>query len=336
MKRHIVVMGFLVLAAMTGLASGQTPPAKKPTPATSTPAAMTNADVIKMANAGLSDDLIMGAIVKAARTKFDLSADGLIALKTAKVSDAVIKTMLNPTAPLPAITAPAVAPAAKPAAVPPPAIPPTPGVPSIGGSTVQHVGVSFDQPSTVALDGVTEAGIYLKLSDGNLELLEPTVYSGEASGNKFGHMALAFIPQNTQAVVRSLHANQRVKNPQPVFFFFFEKGGAGLSNTGGTFVGYMNSASSPNEFALVRMKESTDERQITTAKNSSIKDRVGVPSKDTIDVTFKRLKPGVYQLQPKSPLTPGEYCFFYQGGAADKGGVGKLFDFGVDTSTDAK
>lgn len=59
------------------------------------PAALSNADVIKLVRAGLSDDLIATAIRRAERRDFDLSADALIELKGAGVSSQVLMTMLE-------------------------------------------------------------------------------------------------------------------------------------------------------------------------------------------------------------------------------------------------
>ncbi|HEY0703364.1 MAG TPA: hypothetical protein VGD60_11400 [Candidatus Acidoferrales bacterium] len=59
----------------------------------------TNQDVIDMVGLGMSDDVIIAKIrsVSAANgLKFDTSVDALKALKAAKVSDEVIKMMLNP------------------------------------------------------------------------------------------------------------------------------------------------------------------------------------------------------------------------------------------------
>jgi len=55
--------------------------------------AMSNADVIKLASAGLSGDIIANAIRQAASQNFDLSLDGLIALKKAGVPDAAVSAM---------------------------------------------------------------------------------------------------------------------------------------------------------------------------------------------------------------------------------------------------
>lgn len=54
---------------------------------------LTNADIIDMSKAGLADDIIVAEIRKAKTRAFDLSVRGLIALRTAKVSDAVIRYM---------------------------------------------------------------------------------------------------------------------------------------------------------------------------------------------------------------------------------------------------
>lgn len=304
---HLLVTALLFPAVTAHAQTTPKPPVK------AAPRATANDELIKLAKAGMSDDVILAVIAKTDKAKYDTSADALVKLKTAGVSDKAIAAILGISSSAPASAQPST---------------PSPAA-AAAAQTTQHVGVSFDQPSVASLDG-REAGIYLLNAKNELEQLEPAVYSGEASGGKYLHNVFGFVPVNKNAVVRSPTANQRVQTTTPTFYFFFENRGAGLSNTGGTFVGYMNSASSPNEFALARLKVSTDERQITVAKDSTIKDRVGIPSKDTIDVVFKKLRPGVYEVRPRNPLTPGEYCFFYQGGAADTGGVGKLFDFGVD------
>jgi hypothetical protein len=63
---------------------------------------ITNKDVIDMAALGLSDDIIITKIRSAAAggtLQFDTSIDGLKELKAAKVSDEVIKVMINPAPP---------------------------------------------------------------------------------------------------------------------------------------------------------------------------------------------------------------------------------------------
>lgn len=63
---------------------------------------LTNKDVIDMTSLGLSDDVIISKIRSGAAggtLQFDTSVTGLKELKAAKVSDDVIKVMINPTPP---------------------------------------------------------------------------------------------------------------------------------------------------------------------------------------------------------------------------------------------
>ena len=67
------------------------PSVPKPPPDT-----LTNNDVIDLVTLGLGDDLIIQKIQSSSRTSFDTSVAGLKSLKAAKVSDAVVRVMLNP------------------------------------------------------------------------------------------------------------------------------------------------------------------------------------------------------------------------------------------------
>jgi len=78
-------------------ASGGTAGQSKPSAPKAVAAAMTNRDVIRLVTAKISDDVII-AKIRQSKTRFDMSTDGLVALKQAGVSDAVIAVMLNPSA----------------------------------------------------------------------------------------------------------------------------------------------------------------------------------------------------------------------------------------------
>jgi hypothetical protein len=94
--RFIVVV-FTLVACAAWPAAAQSRVAK---PAPQAPdAVMTNQDVAKLAKAGFSDELILSAISGASKTSFNLSPDGLLALKSAGVSEAVIGAMFRSVAP---------------------------------------------------------------------------------------------------------------------------------------------------------------------------------------------------------------------------------------------
>jgi hypothetical protein len=80
--RHLSVMVSVLL--LIALSSGQQPPRR-----------MSNQDVIDMVGLGLSEDVIIDKI-HASATDFDTDVAGLKILKLGKVSDTVIRVMINP------------------------------------------------------------------------------------------------------------------------------------------------------------------------------------------------------------------------------------------------
>jgi hypothetical protein len=127
--RTMAIAATIVLAATTAVSHAQT-----------VAAPLTNADVIRMTSARLGDAVIIGAIEKAPRRAFDLSVDGLIALKQGGVSDGVIVAMQKAAIDKPAAAPPA---PATPPATATPLAPPRP-VPAPPPSAVPH-----EPPNTV-------------------------------------------------------------------------------------------------------------------------------------------------------------------------------------------
>ncbi len=99
MRRVIALTLALNLAALTFAA----PKSQEPTQNTAaTTAELTNKDVLDMLKAGLATEIIV-AKIKSSPTKFDTSTATLAELKEAKVPDAVIMAMVQPTAPTSAV-----------------------------------------------------------------------------------------------------------------------------------------------------------------------------------------------------------------------------------------
>jgi hypothetical protein len=109
--------------------------------------ALNNDAIIKMTKAGLSDDLIVTTINSQPGT-FDTSTDGLIALKTAGVSDKVVAAMV-----------------AK-ASAPPPAAAPPPPVPAAAA-----------RPA-----GIDDVGVYYQDKSGAWLRLEPEIVNFKTGG----------------------------------------------------------------------------------------------------------------------------------------------------------
>jgi len=112
--------------------------------------ALNNDSIIKMVKAGLSDDLIITTI-NASPATFDTSTDGLIALKSAGVSDKVVAAMVTKSA------APAAAPAAP---LPPPSPAAASGLPA----------------------GIDEVGVYYRDTTGAWVALMPEIVNFKTGG----------------------------------------------------------------------------------------------------------------------------------------------------------
>lgn len=111
---------------------------------------LTNQDIIGMVSLGLSDDVVIGKIHASQNTDFDTTLDGFKALKAAKVSDAVIKEMLQPKTVAAAVLLP------------------TPAKP-------QRIGAISDMPDRM--------GVYYKAPTGNWTALEILMPFGNIAGS---------------------------------------------------------------------------------------------------------------------------------------------------------
>jgi hypothetical protein len=300
-------------------AAAQTKPvARPPAPAAKVAAApaITNADVIKMVRAGLGESLVVTTIRQTERRAFALTPDGLVELKAAGVSDNIIRVMMDPKATV--SEAPAPTPVAA-ADAPRAASAPTP---------------SPEDP-----EAAHDAGIYVELGTASahkLFSLEPTVFSqGKSGGLLTSALTYGLKKAKWKAIVRGRAGSLRLREQQPVFYFYFEKKTSGLSNTGG-FAGWMSGASSPNEFILAKMDQKSSDRELIVGEFGMLGSSSGTRSEDTVDLKIERLTPGVYKVTPSKPLEiGGEYCLFYAAGAqmmGTGGGAGKLFDFGIDAA----
>ena len=286
---------------------------------------MSNADVLKLVQAGFSEDTIIAKIRESKRRAFQLDPDGLIELKTAGVTERVIRFMLNPDSVVD--TSPHAA------AVPPKGESAT--------STPAKPGVSTPTPAgpgeTHALS-VQPPGIYFARngSAANVVALEPTVFS-QAKANTVKTMFTYGIAKTKwRAVVSGAQSHQRLPKGQPTFYFIFEQKNSGISGSGG-FAGWLAAATSPNEFVLAEMTPKRDSRELVVGEFNLYTSSTGTRSEDVVPLEIEKIAPGVYRVKTTEMLESGEFCFFYAAGVSAfvPGVTGKLFDFGIDPkSTD--
>jgi hypothetical protein len=294
---HRFAFAWVACCAMTAGFAGPAQIASAQTPPTQTAPVevLTNETITKMAELKLGDGLISSKI-RASNCNFQTGIDDIVKLKAAGVTDAVIQAMVE---------AGAANTAADAAKNPPPPDPNDPRSP-------HDAGVFWLPKEKRAKDMVP---------------LEPTVYSGGRTAGVFAAAMTSGISKvKMKAVVRGGRANLRVSEDKPEFWFYFEEKSHGLSN-----VWFWAGASSPNEFVLAKLSARKNERELVVAEAGIFGGSSGTQSKDTVEMKIERLAPGVYRVTPEGPMQPGEYCFFYAGGAAADGrSGGKLFDFGID------
>ena len=152
---------------------------------------LTNQDVIDMTALGLSDDVIIAKIrsVSAADgLKFDTSVEGLKALKAGKVSDAVIKVMMNPT--------------------PPPA-------PVVVAATAITNDPNLPPP---------EVGVYWKDGQNFVLIQGMTLTQAKVGGRAGSFFTNGIRSEHWDATVAGPTSKNRVKDRLPIFYFYVPDG----------------------------------------------------------------------------------------------------------------
>jgi hypothetical protein len=260
---------------------------------------LTNDAIVELVKLGLGEGPVVDKI-KASSCNFDVTIDGLKRLKAASVPDTVISAMIA---------------ASK----------------GKAGPLVENPGDPNDPKSP------HEAGIYYyEEASGKPKLtkLEPAVYSQHKGGvaifARYGQTA------ESKAVLHPAHAVLQSTARKPVFYFYFENTKSGLGET-------RNIATSPNEFVLAQMefKEKDNLRSLVTGQMNLYSGTQWGPKDQSIRaLDFEKLAPGMYRVTPKQDLANGEYCLFYGGnsifGTYTTTSGGKVFDFGVQGSTDTE
>ena len=280
-------------------------------------------DVVAMKQAGLSDDIVI-AKIRQHNTPSDLSTDDLIGLKKEKVSDAVIRALIDPQG--------------QPSVSPTPAT--TPVIASIlninpSGATPGAGQAAVGDPN----DPLTphDSGIYLytRDHDGNpkMVMLERAAYQGAKTGGVFtSAMTYGIAKMKTKAVIPGRSAGLRVRDSKPTFYFYFDDKAAGLGR--GNFLA--SDVSNPSQFALLRLSVEKRDRTTEIGEFSMWGGSTGSSEKSMVAFKSERVAPGLYKIEVASDLKAGEYCFVAGSAMAGAYGAGAttahdLFDFGIDT-----
>lgn len=272
---------------------------------------LTNQDIIDMTALGLSDDIIITKIHSAARPEdlaFDTSTEGLKKLKAGKVSDAVLKVMINPATVAPASTPSLAAPTPTAVAPPPAAVAPSPG-------TSPNVGDPNLPPA--------ETGIYWK--DGyTFQRIESEIVSQAKAGGRAGSVfTYGMRAQHWDAYVNGPTSKNRIKERRPMFYFYVPDG------------------ASAADFILLKLEKKGNRREFQIGSFGGITGgKSGVKRDKQIAFQADHVAVRTYRVTLSEDLKPGEYAFFMETGqqsmmASNKGGTsggaatGRIYDFTV-------
>jgi hypothetical protein len=256
--------------------------------------ALNNDAVIKLVKAGLSEDLIVTTI-NASAGSYDVSADGIIALKTAGASDKVVAAIVAKAAAPPKAAAAPAAPAV--AAAPDPDDPASPHDPGI----YLLAAVPGGKPKMIFIDRA-------------------------AAGSEKMHRGFASASMDAQ--INGALAPTRTADPKPVFYMYFPS----ASENGG--LGGAGLITSPSQFSLLTLDVKKDHRETAVAKITGFGGvSAGNDPKKTSQINVQRVRPYVYKVSPAEDLRPGEYAFLASTNVAGSatGGTVVIYDFGVDT-----
>ena len=274
---------------------------------------LTNDSIVKMAKAGLSEDVIV-SMVRTQPAKYSVTPDQLIALKSAGVSDKIVAAMVEKSTGSSIVSQPN----------------------SASGATPTAGTVAMGDPN----DPLTphDSGIYLYAKNRNgeykLTVLEQAAYQGSKTGGLIGTALTYGIKKaKMKAVIPGQHASIRSPDLQPVFYFYFDDKAAGLGKGGfGT-----GSVSNPNQFALVKLDVTKTSRETIIGEFGALGANTGTNEKSMVSFKSERLRTGLYKVVPNGPMEAGEYCFLvsqvnmgaYGAGAA---GASQIFDFAVNSN----
>jgi hypothetical protein len=254
---------------------------------------LTNEKIITMTKAGLAPSIIVNKI-RTSKTNFDTSTDELIRLKNARVPDDIVNAMVEATNHASAVS-------------------------SSTGAGDQSKGDPNDPNSA------HEAGIYLyQETNGQRKMiqLEPSISKQTKSGGFLASAVTYGIAKiKFKAALSGVNAPLQLTNPRPVFYFYFEVKGAGLSSSS-------SYATSPNDFALVKLDEKNNTREVTVSQANAFGSQSGTMDKAARAFSFEKIAPGVYKVFPQADLAEGEYGFYNAAGLGPSGGA-KIFDFGI-------
>lgn len=183
----------------------------------------------------------------------------------------------------------------------------------------------------------SKTGIYYADTNEEQKLIQPSVFSGTNTNAAAQKLVSGLINSKKRAQLPGVNSNNELKTSSPEFTFIFDPSTTevdNLQNTQGNQPGFFNwwfkTASSPNEFVLVKLtvKERKNLREVIVGKSSWITSSSGIDPKYALNFEIEELEGNKFRVTPDA-LEPGEYCFIYQGQVPQGRENQSVFDFSI-------
>ena len=164
--------------------------------------------------------------------------------------------------------------------------------------------------------------------DNPLRKVDPAVTSTIKSGG-FGtalaqRYSYGIAKDKLVSTVSGPASHLKIKSSAPVFYFYFENNTNPQADNW-----FFATATSPNEFVLVKFKEKKDSREMTVGDANAYGSSSGVPEKMKVQFDIEQVAAGIYMVTFSQPLKEGEYCFMYASQTLSRFNNDKVFDFGI-------
>ena len=262
----------------------------------------TNSDCIKLAKAGLSEDLIISTINSSESYSFDTSIDAIIKLKDAGVSDKVIQIMMTKQ---------------------------EMSRKNIGSFSFDFNGASYQLPNSGIF--FFKNGKFIELNSTSITSSSPrsgfvnVKMINELEGNKAnysidrpGVFIFAFDDMDKSLNDSNANAVNNQTSNQLDYMAQMQAAISGGSNN--------QNAVSPNEFKLIKLDVSKNRRQFTGGRVSMFGQRdTSLKDKNIGQFKYEALSNNIFIVTLSNSNKSGEYCFMYSGNVQQSSGFGTMF-----------
>lgn len=258
-------------------------------------APLTLEQITALAQSGVGDEAVV-AKIKSTGTHMDLSVEQMLELKKKGLTGPILAALLD---------SPATAP------------------------TAQQFSLTSPDPAVLH-----PAGVYLlDAGKGQMVRIDPTTTNQAKTGGIFGYaltggLASASIKASIQNASARVHAAERT----PTFYFFFDESNPQVGNAPSSWAsGTAATVTSPSEFTLIKLITKDGRREARVGSMNIAGAKTGVMDKDRVAFDYQMVRPGVYKIQPKAELAPGEYGFLFSLNGMGNGGAlsARIFDFSI-------